>query len=259
MSKQLDMKELLRQFNEDKAKVSGAGFFKLVDGENKVRLVTFVHDGREMLYVQQRVHFVDKAGTHICSKPSTKVCPICDYVSGLRKAGYDDLAQQLSARTRFYFNVLVKEQLHVLEVGQVIWNAVMAYFADEDYGNIADLAGGRDIKIVKSGSRLETEYQVLVAPKPSAAKLPSDPVDLVILKQPEKPEELERVLYSQFEKLPEQNTADKVVSPPSTTDGDGFDWISGKSTTHKTEDAKTIDAALKEPLPATKLSPKKRK
>lgn len=260
MSKELDMKNLIKQFNEDKARVSGAGYFKLAVGDNKVRLVSFTHEGTESLYVQRRIHFIDKAGTYICTKTTAKICPVCEYVAGLRKAGFDDAAQKLSGRTRFYFNVLAKDQLSVLEVGSTVWNAIMAYFADEDYGNIADLKTGRDIKIVKSGSGLDTEYQVLIAPKPSPAKLPGEPVDLYYLQQEVSPEELERVLYTQFERLPDPGTEDKIAPPPSTTDAGGFDWLTGTSSTSKISPAaKTIEQALKEPMPQSKPSPKKRK
>lgn len=202
----LDMKSLIRKFNEDKVKTGGAGYIKLAVGETVVRLVTFTNDeGREELYVTSRTHFIENAAYACLKVNKGDYCPVCEYVAKLRKAGNDKVASQLSARNRFIFNAVHEGKLQLLECSSTVWKGIMRFFADEEYGNIADLKTGRSIKIVREGSGLDTEYSVLVSPKVTPVTLSEDPKDLyAMLNKPLDADALEAVLYQNYERLEDE-------------------------------------------------------
>lgn len=199
-----DVKSMLNRYSEQKAKFGGGGqWHKIQDGENVLRLLTFTNEeGRAELYVHARTHFLPNVGAMPCLKVDKgDACPICEYVAQLRKRD-KTMAGKLAARNRAYFNVLVDGEIKQIEVGPNVLAAIMALFADEDYGNIADLDEGRNIKITKKGSGLNTEYSVLPSSKITSVKLPGEPVNLYgLVPQAMEYDDLAEKFYQHFERL----------------------------------------------------------
>ncbi len=200
----IDMARLIAGYNEAKAKqATAAGFVRLQDGENLVRLTTFTNEetGKGELYVQYTSHFLTDQSVACLKMFGEPNCPVCDYIAQLKKRDMGAVAKKIAPKQRFYFNVLAGGEMKVLEVGRQIWDQIMAFFADAEYGNIADTETGCNIKINKSGSGLTTEYKVMASRNPSAVKLPGDPKDLNQLVVRHDAEELEEILYARFERL----------------------------------------------------------
>lgn len=203
----LDMSRLIARYNEAKAKqATAAGFVRLQTGENRMRLVTFTNEksGAEELYVEYQSHFLQDISVACLKSFGEKSCPVCDYVAQLRKRDMSAVAKKIAAKTRYYFNVISDGEVKVLEVGRQIWDQIMAFFADAEYGNIADLRTGCDIKIKKDGSGINTEYAVMASRTATAVKLPGEPKDLTKLVVRKDVEELESLLYSKFERLDDE-------------------------------------------------------
>jgi len=153
------------------------------------------------LYVQYTSHFLVDTSVACLKMFGEPNCPVCDYIAELKKRDLSAVAKKMAPKQRFYFNVLVKGEMKVLEVGRQIWDQIMAFFADPEYGNIADTESGCDIKITRSGSGLTTEYSVLCARNASKVVLPEEPKDLNKLVVRLSPEAMEEVLYSKYERL----------------------------------------------------------
>ena len=226
---QLDMQRLIKGYNEAKAKQGlAAGFVRLqsAPADNRLRLVTFTNDdtGHEELYVQYRSHFLSDVSVACLKSFGEKSCPVCDYANELRKRQMGTIAKKMAARTRYYFNVLQDGEIRILEVGTSVWDQIMAFFADEEYGNIADLKNGHDIKIKKEGSGINTEYTVMASPTATpCGKLPDKPKDLNKFVLRKEADELEEILYSKFERLdPEAGATEAEPAGEETTTEEDF-------------------------------------
>lgn len=198
MPKPLDVKKLVAQHKEAKARSGGGNFAQLESGEkgNVLRLVPFTNaKDEEQLYVSYFYHFI--AGkSRTCPGSIGEACPACEKAKALRAEGKKELAGTFSRRARFVYNVIQNGEYKVAEFPGTVHDAIMGYFEDENYGNIADLKRGRDIKVVKTGSgRDNTKYDVRVHPDRTAAPKASGEIrDLSTFVTPYSYEEMQDLL-----------------------------------------------------------------
>ena len=182
---ELDIGAIIRKHQErkDRVSVGREDFVKLETGPagNIMRLVTFhnAKSGKTELYREYSQHFDIGGKGAVCLKTFGEACPVCEFVNVIKDdAEYRKVANKMFPRKRYIFNVIQGGKLLILEVGTSVWEQIISYFADENYGNISDLKTGRDIKIIKSGTGLSTEYDVKVNPNVKPVKLPSEPKNL---------------------------------------------------------------------------------
>ena len=172
---------------------------KLKEGKNVIRIVSNP--------AQIAVHWEkDISGTThkvICSK--TNACPICQ--------------KGKKAQNRFQMNVIDRAdgQVKILECGKTIFDSIRNFAKDEDYGKPTKY----DFTIVKSGSGLETKYDVI--PKPKKEPLTEAEKELVKAATPieeiNNPATIEEINNLNLECLVE-STGDLADD----TSGSGDDW-----------------------------------
>jgi len=187
----VDLEKLRKKYEELKKRSSGdADWMTLEDGDNLVR---FLSDEEGNFYHETGYHYVkqgkDKVAV-VCNRlDSGEPCYICDIVDSLYKSkdkSDKELAKELSAKSRIFFNVIDRSdgKVKVLGTGNQIFKELLKYFADDDWGDLTDAKTGRDVVINKSGSGLDTEYSVI--PKPNTSKLKEE-VELKDLSSISKP------------------------------------------------------------------------
>ena len=189
-----DRKEALKA-NSDYGDID---WMNLKQGKNKIRLI----EGQDgIVFVEFGRHFIRGAGgttARICpNRTYGDYCPMCDFVKKARKLiKSGDLKKKtqkilekyidsLRASNQIWANVIDRSdnKVKVLTFGNKIYEALLAYFTDPDWGNIADKSEGHDVTITKTGEKLDTTYSVTVSPKPTKAKLKKAEGDLVDLVQ----------------------------------------------------------------------------
>lgn len=174
-------------------------FLKLNVGQTKVRVLP----GQEPSSIDKDFYVKSIICYHVnpnnpripVVSPKTKdpsaPCPIHDKYFKLR--GSDDPADQAQAKliapkTYFYMCVLMLDgpdagKIKVLQGRKTLWKKIMALMSDSEYGDITDPIKGFDIRIVKSGKELDTEYDVIPARMPTPISEDADEVADILANQ----------------------------------------------------------------------------
>ena len=163
--------------------LSKSKFFKLKDGDNKIRIVRWKNkEGKSRTACKRVEHFVPGAGAPIVCKG--KGCEICDKVARLASSGDDatkETARRMRATDRIYFNVIDRsnETAGVQSVAfpPGLSKAILDLINDDDYntnengeivkGLMLDIEKGRDIKIRRFKEENQVKYTPTPAPNPS--------------------------------------------------------------------------------------------
>jgi hypothetical protein len=155
-----------------------SGFWTPKEGRNVIRILPEVGT---MQYFFQQVgkHSFPPDGKKYAYCPNFTSegeleCPVCEIVSQMSKSGdkaQKAMANDLRVRRTWWMNVIVRGQESqgpmIFTPGTTIFGSLITLISDPDYGDITDLNEGFDITIVRKGSGLDTEYEVLPKPKPT--------------------------------------------------------------------------------------------
>jgi len=133
--------------------------WKPSDGENIIRILPPATED-EVFYVE--------AGTHNfggyffwCPRASTDKalrCPICEEVRRRYNSGSEldiEIAQKLKLRRVYLYNIIDRKAEDPTEVkiyisGKKVWQKIMSYYFDEEYGALDDVDKGYDFKLIKN-------------------------------------------------------------------------------------------------------------
>lgn len=175
--------EEIRKRLEQVATAGTAGFWRPKDGRNVIRILPEVGE-MEVFWQEVGKHFVPNSSkVFVCPKFTTSgemECPICDFVSELYASGDDEskaLAGKLRVRKQFWMNIIDRDNEdagpQIYGPGVMVFSAIASIIGDPDFGDIYDVSDGIDIVVEKSGSGLETSYEV--RPRRHSTPLAEDP------------------------------------------------------------------------------------
>ena len=153
--------DALRKAFEENKKGGNFKFWKPIKyGKYVARfLPPYASDG--LFYKETAQH---KVGDNylFCPKVEGDSCPICEKYKQLYDIGTDDaiaLAKEIKPRKQYLYNIIVREELgkktedqtHVFVYmsGKLLYDTLMDYFFDEDYGDLTDVENGYDFVIDK--------------------------------------------------------------------------------------------------------------
>lgn len=154
------------------AEMNKGKFHKLKDGKNRLRFLPAKVGGRTFLKVHQ--HFVkvgDMEGTAMFNCPrrmASQPCIVCsdaEYLGGTGSTADYDVAGKMFAQFKVFANVIDRDNPDVgpvtLAMGKTIYEAIVKIRSDEnDGGDFTDPEEGFDIIVTKSGTGLNTKYEV---------------------------------------------------------------------------------------------------
>jgi len=121
--------------------------------------------------------------------------PVVEYCNALKsqKGSKDEvsmnwkIARKLEPKSRIYIPILVRgheeEGVKFWGFGVQIFRALDELFDDPDWGNLADLKEGRDIKVVFKPGANDMSFQTTVTPKPKQTVATDDPAVLQKIKE----------------------------------------------------------------------------
>ena len=151
----------LRQVQDSKNNEGGFKFWKPIKyGKYTVRFLPPTEpDG--LFYKELKQH---KVGENFvfCPKVNQEPCPICDLYKKLYDMGTDDainLAKEIKGRKQYLYNIVIRDEdgkapadpkkVFIYMSGKKLFDTLVDYFFDDDYGDLTDVEKGFDFVIKK--------------------------------------------------------------------------------------------------------------
>ncbi len=122
-----------------------------------------------------------------CPKIEGDNCPICTYYKGLYDKGDDAsiaLAKEIKPKKQFLYNIVVRKEnekdsedpnkVQIYMSGKLVYDSLMDYFFDDDYGDLTDVEKGYDFVLKKEPGDLGFPNYKNSKPRKDPSKLHED-------------------------------------------------------------------------------------
>jgi|ETNvirnome_2_300_1030623.scaffolds.fasta_scaffold23145_1 hypothetical protein len=147
-------------------------------GESMVRLVPYQH-GNDPFVELYFCYNIGKVRTILSPVTFGKDCPINEATTNLRATGNKEdfeLARKISPKLRIYAPVVVRgkesEGVKFYGFGKTVYQTMLNYFLDADYGDLSHATKGRDITIKYTAPNSANTYgSTEIRPKPNQTPL----------------------------------------------------------------------------------------
>ena len=153
-----------------KTDFGGSGnYWKPKQGRNIIRILPGVGDMEDFFWQDVGKHYPpDSNRSFVCREFTLgEPCPICEFVQELYDAGDEaskTLAGKIRCRKQFWMNIIDRANEdkgpQIFTPGPMIFKQVASLIGDPDYGEIYDEYEGLDLIISRTGTGLDTEYDV---------------------------------------------------------------------------------------------------
>jgi hypothetical protein len=156
--------------------------WKPAPGKQVVRIVPYTHNA-ENPFIELKFHYNLNGKTFLSPDTFNKPDPIVEFANKLKKSGDKEewqFARKLEPKMRTFCPVIVrgreKEGVKFWGFGKQVYQAILSYIADPDYGDITDPNNGRDI-VVEFRTAEETGKsfpETTIRPKPNQTAAVTD-------------------------------------------------------------------------------------
>lgn len=158
---------------------NGVQVYFLKSGTTVVRILP-PYNERGVWFREIQEHNLQVAGRWLsatCPRPFGQVCPICNHGESIAQARTEEALEEsrpFRPATRFLFNALVLSDdkgttaakgLYVLKTGITVKRGLLLLDTHASYSDITNLDSGFDVSIMRSGTGLDTKYNVLPIPE----------------------------------------------------------------------------------------------
>ena len=158
-------------------------------GKNQIRLVPYQYN-KDNPFTEMYFHYNVGKRNHLSPTTYGEADPILEFAERLRNTGSSDdfkLAKQLTPKMRVYAPVIVRgkesEGVKLWGFGKQVYQELLQFIADPDYGDITDMKSGRDIVInftPGDGPGNYAKTGILVKPNVTPATEDSNVADKII-------------------------------------------------------------------------------
>jgi hypothetical protein len=177
-------------------------------GKQQIRLLPYTHNTSNPI-IELYFHF-GFGGKNIISPSSFgEADPLLEFAEKLKATGNRDdyqLSRKLTPKMRTYVPVLVRgeesEGVKFWGFGKNVYQELLGFFADPDYGDLTDPVNGRDVTVeFKTAAELGKSYpETYIRVKPSTTPISEDSNVLEMSKdQIELPGMFKKVTYEEME------------------------------------------------------------
>jgi len=135
-------------------KTSSVQLWKPSLGEYKIRCLPWKNAPEGQPFVERWFYYIGNNAGLLAPKQFGKPDPIDDLIRKLYSSGKPDdrtLAKKLQPKMRAYTPVIVRGQedkgVMVWSFGKIVYQRLLGFFVDEDYGDILDPQEGFDLKV----------------------------------------------------------------------------------------------------------------
>jgi hypothetical protein len=161
-----------KQRLQEEAQRNQLPMWKIPEGESKIRILPPWSEAGDIAF-ECKSHWRIPPNDRMvnCLQVINQECPVCELVKELRAKGKADLAQKFAAKKSIYYNVIVRGEeekgVQIMRSGIQLYENILSYLYDDEYGDITDIDEGSDLTIERSGQGLDTSYNVKVSRKTS--------------------------------------------------------------------------------------------
>ena len=158
-------------------------------GKNQIRLVPYQYN-KDNPFTEMYFHYNVGKRNHLSPTTYGEADPILEFAERLRNTGSSDdfkLAKQLTPKMRVYAPVIVRGQesegVKLWGFGKQVYQELLQFIADPDYGDITDMTSGRDVVInftPGDGPGNYAKTGILVKPSVTPATEDSNIADKII-------------------------------------------------------------------------------
>ena len=234
------IKKRLTQLTSQTNKTSN--LWKPQPGKNQIRIVPYAHC-KENPFIELFFHYEIGQRSYLSPMSFGRPDPIEEFAEKLKAGGNKDdwkLGKKLEAKMRTFVPVIVrgqeKEGVKFWGFGKTVYQELLTFIADPDYGDIADPATGRDIvvtfKTAEETGKAFPSTSIMVKPNQTPCTEDKDVIESV--KNQVKITELYKELsYDDLTGILED-----WLNP---SDSDEEEETKEEATTAKAEVAKTVD------------------
>ena len=156
--------------------------WKPTPGKHQVRIVPYKFD-KDNPFIELYFHYNINNKTYLSPQSFGRPDPIVEFADKLKRMGDKDdwkAAKAMEPKLRTFVPVLVRgeegEGVRFWGFGKTVYQEILGYIADPDYGDITDPTSGRDLTIeYKSAEEAGTTYPTTtIRVKPSTTGLSED-------------------------------------------------------------------------------------
>ena len=211
-------------------------------GKSQVRIVPYAYD-KSNPFIELYFHY--EIGKKVMVSPTSfgRPDPIIEFSDKLKKSGSKDdwkLGKKIEPKFRVYVPVIVRGEeekgVRFWSFGKQIYQELLGYISDPDYGDITDLMNGRDVTIehiaADEGGKSFPTYTVRIKPNATPATQDKAIAELIVNGQKEITEIVKEPTYEDMTKALEE-----WLNPDSkSTQGTAKTPIKGATTATKVDD-----------------------
>jgi hypothetical protein len=164
-------------------KTSTVQLWKPGVGEYKIRCLPWKNAIEGQPFLERWFYYIGNNAGILAPKQFGKPDPIDDLIRKLYSSGKPDdrvLAKQLQSKMRAYAPVIVRGQEDkgpmVWSFGKIVYQRLLSFFIDEDYGDILDPNEGFDLKVTITQPPGKQFQDTVVDCKGRPSKIHDDPV-----------------------------------------------------------------------------------
>ena len=180
----MDIKLALSRFNslQNNTKKSDS-IWKPAPGKSQIRIVPYKFN-KDLPFIELYFHYNINNKTYLSPMSFGRPDPIVEFAEKLKRTGDTDdwkAGKKMEPKLRTFVPVIVRgkenEGVKFWGFGKTVYQDILGYIADPDYGDITDPMSGRDIVLdVQSAEESNAAYPTTtIRIKPSVSKLSDDP------------------------------------------------------------------------------------
>ena len=234
--------------------------WKPTPGKTQVRIVPYKFD-KDNPFIELYFHYNINNKTYLSPQSFGRPDPIVEFADKLKRMGDKEdwkAAKQMEPKLRTFVPVLVRGQegegVKFWGFGKTVYQEILGYIADPDYGDITDPTSGRDITIeYQSAEEAGTSYPVTtirVKPKQTPLTENADNVQKFLENQTEITD-----LYSELSYDELKSVLEGWLNPSAASEA-GEPSVSGETLSKKdvppAKDDLPFDVDEKKPAPSKK-------
>ena len=236
--------------------------WKPTPGKTQVRIVPYKFD-KDNPFIELYFHYNINNKTYLSPQSFGRPDPIVEFADKLKRMGDKEdwkAAKQMEPKLRTFVPVLVRGQegegVKFWGFGKTVYQEILGYIADPDYGDITDPTSGRDITIeYQSAEEAGTSYPVTtirVKPKQTPLTENADNVQKFLESQTEITDLYSELSYDELKSVLEgwlnPGAANENASEPSVS----AETLSTKKEAAPVKDDLPFDVDEKQPAPSKK-------
>jgi hypothetical protein len=221
----MDIKLALSRFNslQNTSKKSDS-LWKPTPGKHQIRLVPYKFN-KDIPFIELFFHYNINNKTYLSPASFGRPDPIVEFAEKLKRTGDTDdwkAGKKMEPKLRTFVPVIVRgkenEGVKFWGFGKTVYQDILGYIADPDYGDITDPMSGRDIVVeITSAEDSNAAYPTTtIRVKPSQSKLAEDATQIETLLENQKNI---TELYSELSYSELKGVLENWLNPGSSTTG----------------------------------------